>query len=367
MKLIKLKSTNFRIFTALLCLLLVLPFVWPFLTPRASALALTYDEVLFNNMDTSAYTAGTVCAKPASSGTETSVKVTFPTGYTVSSTVGNWAVSTSTTTSWPKDPANGTTAATAWPGISAPTGSGEFVISGQSVNFGSSAVTAGTWYCFNWTNSTAALQQPSGAGNNETGSVVTQTTGGVALDTGNYATSTLTNDQIAVTATVNPNFSFSLSGNSAGLGTLSTSSPTAATAINAQVSTNATAGWDMWAYDPDTTPGLTSVSAAHTIAYSPSVGSTSAALSNGVEGYNLGAGTASGTTCTSVTDNANFASGGTSYKGGGLDGTPRSLAVSTGVANACSLPLTVNASISNITPAGNDYAGIMTIVAAGQF
>lgn len=359
-------SIRWRLATPIVFLALLLQTILPILVSRASAVGpLTYTLVRLDRMKASTATTGTVCAKPSSTATETSVKVTFPTGFTVSGTVGNWAVSTGTTTGWPPDPVNDSTAATAWPGISQPTGAGEFVISGQSVNFVSNDLTAATWYCFNWTN-TAALTTPA-ANPNLTGQVITQTTGGTASDTGNYATAVVTNDQIAVTATVNPSFSFSLSSNSAALGALSTGTPSAATAINASVSTNAQRGWDMWAADPAGTPGLTSTTASKTIAYTPAANGAVVTLSNGVEGYNLSAGTASGTTCTSVTTDAKFASGGTSFRGGGLDNTLRILAVADGVANACALPLTVNASISPTTPAATDYAGTMTVVAAGRF
>src|SRR5438270_927189 len=78
------------------------------------------------------------------------------------------------------------------------------------------------------------------------------------LDTSNWATASVANtcgsgsqacDQIQVSATVNASFSFSLSATTAPLGTLTTSSPTASSAINASVSTNATHGWQMWAAD----------------------------------------------------------------------------------------------------------------------
>lgn len=334
---------------------------------RVGAVAniMTYTLVRTDRMKLNTATTGTVCAKPTTTATETSVKVTFPTSYTVSGTVGNWSVGT-TSTGWPKDPADNTTTATAWPGIAQPTGAGEFVIAGQSVNFVSTDLTVGTWYCFNWTN-TAALTTKNSATNNNTGQVITQTTGGAASDTGNYATATVTDDQIAVTATVNPSFSFSLSSNSAALSTLTPTNPVSATAINARVSTNAYKGYNIWAADPAGSPGLTAASVSKTIVYNPTVGSAAAALSNGVEGYNLGAGTSSGTTCPSVTDDANFASSGTPYKGGGLDNTLRSVAFGTGPADACDLPLTVSASVSNITPAATDYAGTMTVVAAGRF
>jgi hypothetical protein len=353
------------LFTFVAFVLLVQGLV-PLLSPHAYAVgSMTYTQVRFDRMIQNTFTSGTVCAKPSSAATETSVKVTFPAGFTVSTTVGNWTVNNTSNASWPKDPFNSSTAATAWPTISAPTGSGEFLISGQSVNFGSGDLVAGTWYCFNWTNTSAALKTATSPGTNLTGAVITQTTGGTASDTGNYATAVVSNDQIAVTATVNPSFSFSLSSNAAALGALSTSG-TAATAINASVSTNAPAGWQMWAADPAGTPALHSTIANKNIFYSPSAGGAVHTLS-AEEGYNLGVGATAGGTCNGVTIDPLFASGGTSFRGGGLDNTLRSIAIATGVANACLVPVTVNAMILGSTPAANDYAGTMTVVAAGNF
>ena len=350
----------------LVVLLLVVQVSVPFLLPRASAGSLGKTIVRFDRMNTSQATTGMVCAAASASGagTEASVKVTFPTGYTVSGTAGNWTV-TSTTTGWPSGAAT-------WPGIGTATS-----VSGQSVTFPSNDITDTTLHCFNWSN-TAALSIKSSATANNTGTVITQATGPTTIDTGNYATSSVAStcgtgsqgcDQIYVSASVNSTFSFSLLSNTASLGTLSASGPTSATAINARVDTNAEHGWQMWAADPASggQTGLYSTTAAHQIAYSPTVGSASAALTTGAEGYNLGAGTAGTGTCTSVTDDTNFASGGTAFKGGGLDNTLRSLAVSTGVANDCELPLTVNASISATTPPATDYAGTVTVVAAGSF
>jgi hypothetical protein len=337
----------------------------PFFSSTALAAgAMTYTLVRTDRMTANTATTGTVCAKPASTATEASVVVTFPTGYNVSTTLSNWAVSTATTTSWPADPANNSTTATAWPSIAQPTSGG---VSGQAVTFGSGDLTVGTWYCFNWTNS-AALTTKTTAAANLTGNVTTQTSTPTAIDSGDFATATVTNDQIAVTATVSPQFNFQLSSNSAALGTLSSSSPTASSAINARVDTNAGSGWDMWADDPGTPVGLHSTTAGYTVAYSPTVGSTSSALSNGVEGYNLGLGTSSQTSGTgTISESANFSSGGTSYKGGGLDGTPRILGYSTGSANNAVIPLTINASISVTTPAATDYADTINVIAAGRF
>jgi hypothetical protein len=351
----------------------------PVLLTHASAGTLDSGMVRFDRMNASQATTGTVCATTNSaSQTEAAVAVTFPTGYTVSTTTGNWAVSTATTTGWP-------TGAAAWPGITAPSSANQ--ISGQTVQFTSTNLTASTLYCFNWTSS-AALSIKSSATSSNTGTIITCSnatdcagtgSGGTSsgnLDTSSYATASVANtcgsgaqacDQIQVSASVNASFSFSLSATTAALSTLSTSAPSESSAINASVSTNAAHGWQMWAADLSGTPGLRSTTASKTISYNPAAGSGPATLSAGNEGYNVGAGTASGTTCTSVTTDPNFASGGTQYRGGGLDGTLRSLAASTGVANACALPLKVNASISATTPAATDYASTVTVVAAGSF
>jgi len=367
MNILKKYFTRWQIVGSLFALVLLSQALVPSLLQHANAAALSGVMVRFDRMNASQATTGLVCAKvPATGPTEAGVKVTFPTGYTVSTTVGNWAVATT-------DIPSGTTA---WPSIGAPTGSGDFTVAGQTVGFQSGDLTSNSaTYCFRWTN-TAALSIKSSASSDNTGTVTTRTSAPADIDTGSYATASLGNncgsgsqacDQIQVSASVNASFSFSLSATTAALGTLLTSSPTESSAINATVSTNASHGWQMWSADSAGTPGLTSTSASKTISYNPTAGSSPATLSAGSEGFNMGAGTASGTTCTSVTTDTNFASGGTQYRGGGLDNTLRSLAVSTGVANACSLPLRINASISATTPAANDYASTITVVAAGNF
>ncbi|HET8991918.1 MAG TPA: hypothetical protein VFN31_02695, partial [Candidatus Saccharimonadales bacterium] len=81
----------------------------PALVPQASAGTLSSTFVLFNSMQTSSLTGGTVCAKPASSGTIANVAVTFPTGYVLQSYT-SWTTTTTPTSAWPSG-------ATAWLGI----------------------------------------------------------------------------------------------------------------------------------------------------------------------------------------------------------------------------------------------------------
>lgn len=328
------------------------------LVSHASAATMTQTFVRFDRMASSTATTGTVCAKPASTATEVGVKVTFPTGYTVSTTTGNWTVST-TNLSWPSG-------ASAWPSIAGPTGSGDFTISGQTVGFQSGDLTAGTLYCFNWTNS-AALTTKSSATADNTGTVVTRDSGPADIDSGTYATSTISSDQIAVTASINQSFSFTTAGGGTdALGTLTAGSVASSATTTFTVSTNAKNGWMAWAKDANT--GIRSTAANYTIG-STGVGSASQALSAGTEGYNLGISfSQSGGTCTSGSAvNANFDKAGGSNKGGGLDTSLRTILTCDGTSNSGVITPTNFAAINGATPAANDYADTETFVAAGLF
>lgn len=310
----------------------------------STASAATLSEVLvrFDRMKAATATTGTVCAKAANAG-QTSVTVTFPTGYTVSGTTGNWATST-TNLSWPAG-------ASAWPSI----GATATTASSPNVTWSSGALVAGTLYCFNWTNAAALTV---GVAGTYTGSVSTN------VDTATpYATASIADDQIVVSASVAPAFSFALSANTDNLGALTTasvsSSPTPRTAT---VNTNAKNGWNVWANDSNA--GLHSTIASSTIA-STTPGSNSTLTANN-EGYNTGV-TSSQTGGTgTITVAAPFV-GGSAGKGGGLDTTLRMLASSTGTANNAVLTLTNNASISGTTLPATDYADTITVVGAGLF
>jgi hypothetical protein len=299
-------------------------------------------------MKVSTATTGTVCAEPTTAATEASVQVTFPTGYTVSTTTGNWTVST-TNLAWPSG-------ASAWPGIGTATAA-----AGQVVTFPSTDLTVGTLYCFNWTNS-AALSIKASATASNTGTVTTRDSVPSTIDTADYATASITDDQIVVTASVAQTFSFALSGNTDALGALSTgavsSSPTPRTAT---VNTNAKNGWYVWARDSNT--GLNSASAAATIA--STTPGTNSTLSAGSEGYNTGVTQSQVGGSGTITVAAPFVGGAAS--GGGLDSTLRTLASSNGTANTAVLTLTNNVAISSTTPSATDYTDTITVVGAGLF
>lgn len=316
---------------------------------QVQAASLTQAFVRFDRMKISAPTTGTVCANPVTVATEASVQVAFPAGYTVSTTTSNWTVNT-TNLAWP-------TGGTAWPGIGTATAA-----AGQVVTFPSTDLTAGTLYCFNWTN-TAALSITGSASANNSGSITTRDSGPSVIDTASYATASISDDQILVTASVAQTFSFALSGNTDALGTLSTSSVVSSpTPRTATVNTNAKNGWYVWARDSST--GLNSSSAAATIA--STTPGTNSTLSTGVEGYNTGVTQTQTSGSGTITVATPFV-GGTTGRGGGLDTSLRTVASSNGTANNAVMTLTNNATISSTTAAASDYTDTITVVGAGLF
>jgi hypothetical protein len=292
----------------------------------AHAASLTEVVVRFDRMKVSTATTGTVCAKPASTATEADVQVVFPTGYTLGA-AGTFTVNT-TNTAWPSG-------ASAWPSIATASS-----VSSQTVTFASGDLAAGTLYCFNWDNS-AAVTVKSSATSSNTGTVTTRTSVPANIDTESYATASINDDQIVVTATVPSVFSFALSGNTDALGTLSTSAVTSSpTPRTATVNTNAKNGWQIWAKDANT--GLTSASASSTIA--TTTPGTNSTLSTGSNGYNTGI------TSTQVSGSGTI-----------------TVAASTGTADTAVLTLTNNVTISPTQAAATDYTDTITIIGAGLF
>lgn len=316
----------------------------------ATAGTLSQTVVRFDHLQTSQQTTGMVCAKPATAGTEASVQVVFPTGYTVGG-AATFTVDTTATNSWPSG-------ANAWPSIATASN-----VTGQTVTFPSGDLpVVGNLYCFNWTN-TAAVQVTSSVSSSNTGTVTTRTSAPATIDTGSYTTVSVSSDSISVSATVPQSFTYSLNNTSDSLGSLSSSSVTPSPSPRTlTINTNASNGWVAWALDAST--GLHSNNASKTIA-STTPGSNST-LSTNSEGYNMGVTSSQTSGSGTITVAAPFV-GGSLGKGGGLDATVRTIASSTGTANNAVLTLTNNASISSTTPAASDYTDTITLPAAAMF
>lgn len=331
--------------------------VSPLVANNVFAAAMTQTFVRFDRMKTSTATTGTVCAKAATAGTEASVVVSFPTGYTLGA-FGTFTVNTSNL-AWP-------TGGTAWVGINTAT-----AVAGQDVTFPSGDLVVGTLYCFNWTN-TAAVTTKSTATSSNGGTVTTRTSVPATIDQGSYSTATIADDQIVLTATVPQVFSFALSGNTDDLGQLGTGAvSTSPTPRTVTINTNAKNGWQVWAKSayqglcspslntctngtpttnlPSTATGSNRTLAAGTADYNTGVTSTQAAGSGTIAVATPFVGTATG-------------------QGGGLSATAlQSLASSNGTADTAVLTLKNNVAISALTPAATDYTDTITVIGAGLF
>ncbi len=175
--------------------LIILVFAYLFifaLAPSAHASTFSTAYLRLNNQQANSSLSGTACAQPSSpgAGTESYISVTFPSSFAVSQNTSDWNANT----------ANIPTGSVSWPGVSAPINS----VSGQTVTFKSSDLTAGVLYCFNFTgnNSTTGT-----AGDNQVGSLVSKNSSKNTIDSSNYAVSITGNDQIGVTASIQPSIS----------------------------------------------------------------------------------------------------------------------------------------------------------------
>jgi hypothetical protein len=323
-----------------------------FATPRAEAAQLDTTILRIDRMKASTATGGTVCAQwTTTAGTDAKIKVTFPAGFTVNGTAGNWTVTTS----------NLPLGATAMPGINTATG-----VSGQTVTFPITDVSsAATLYCFNF--AAASTLTTSTAGNDKTGTVQVTTSADAEIDAGAYATAVIADDQIQVSATVPSTFSLSLSTLSQALGVLSTGSVTSGTGAAVTIITNAANGWVGWVKSQNA--ALNSTVTGDTIATAGSIDAAPSTLAAGTEGYVLDADltTDSGTGGSgAVTISAEYL-GATTSQGGTLSTLFQDFATANGPTDGDVITLIPRAAISGLTQAATDYSDILTVVGAGNF
>lgn len=350
-KSLKLKERR-SLISILLYVAIVISLVYPFLVPSKANAAVTEAFVRFNRLATGAAISGTACLKSTLT-TQTNIVVVFPLDWTISSTAGNWTV---TTTNLPTDPVGGG-AATAWPGIGTATS-----VNGLSVVFPGTALTAATFYCFNFTGASSTIGS---AGNDKTGQLKTQG-GAPYTDSVDWATSIVASgaDQVAVTASVSATMTFSLNANTIALGTLSTSSVTSGNVVQT-VSTNARNGYVSWIQGTSATGGtgggLRSTIASADIP-SPSsfptvtdLASATGVVIDAVTGTN------------SPTINAGYAGNGTTSGGHFDGGIFREVSSKTGAQSGTTVTLNVRAKVSSTQAAASDYADTLVVSAAGSF
>lgn len=355
MRLTKVKINDFRkprtLLSALLNISLLLLVLYPLLQPQFADATVTEGFVRFDRLSTGSAVSGTACLKSTLT-TQTNVVLVFPVGWTISQTAANWTV---TTTNLPTDPSGGG-AATAWPGIGTATS-----VTGQSVVFPGTALTAGTFYCFNFAGASSTVGS---AGNDQTGQLNTEG-GNPYTDTLNYATSVVSSggELITVNASVSATMTFSLSSNSQNLGTLSTSSVSSGTGVTQTVITNARNGWTSWVKSQYGALHSTTANADLTAGtYTTGSGNIVDLSTN--SGYVLEVNGGSGSPGTPTIATEYNGSGTTT--GGKLDTNYEQTASDT-VPTSDTVTLLPRAKAGATTPAANDYTDTLTITAAGSF
>lgn len=349
-----LKQKTFKERLAIISTLAIgMQFVMP-LMAHATAASLSNTYVRLDRNAVSATSATVRLQFKTSSGngsTVGKVVVTVPSGYTVATS----GLSASTAG------CVADTGDTALPGTL--TVAGDNTVKTLTIS-GVTGAANSTLYCVDITGAPALTNPSSGGGTQQDFTVATQTSGAGALDDATVAEYLLANDQVSVNATVNPSFTFTLSGNSDTIPGFSSGSVGTSAGVTATVATNASKGWIAWAKSQN--GALTSAAAGSSIATS-GVGSASHAVNANADDYVLSV-IKTTQTGASLTPDANYTSTGSDNKGGGLDTTKlRPLATETGPCSGDVITLKELATVSPVTPAANDYTDILTIIGAGQF
>jgi len=281
-----------------------------------------------------------------------SMTVTFPTGFTIG-TVDytdidvSWGASTGAET----ELTLGATAATSTWGAA-------FVGQILTVTSGTGTITAGSKVIIEiGTNATAVATGDQQIANHATAATYSLTIAGTFTDTGTIAIVLVTNDQVAVTASVDPSISFAISANTVALGAMTTGAvATASPDITLTIGTNAASGYVVTVQDQGngTTGGLYNNAATYNIA------SSSATLTAGAEGYGI---QPSSATATLTAPYSGLAGNGV----GQLQRTAQSMATYTGP-TAANHTVTVKtmAAISGSSKAGS-YADTLTYIATANF
>jgi len=325
-----------------------------FAVQNAQAAGLANLSVKIDRMAAGVATGGTVCASPITVDTETLVKVTFPSDFTVNATATNWTVSVT----------NIPSGTTAWPGILTATD-----VTSKSVTFPSDDLSVGTTYCFNFLNNTTLTNAT--AGTSKIGSVTTQKAGPTTIDSSSFALTTITDDTITVTAAVPPTFAFSIAGGNTDnftgdltTGVVSTSGKTAT------IATNATNGWVAWVKSANA--GLNSASTGASIPAAATANDNTATVLGTNKGYVVDVSWTDSATATTgaVSQASNYGmefDGDGSTSGGSPETTFRSIAAADGITDGDTITLIERASISALQKAASDYTDTLTIIAAGRF
>ena len=198
--------------------------------------------------------------------------------------------------------------------------------------------------------------------NHATAATYTISIGGDFGDSGKIAIVILADDQVQLTATVNPSITFSISATSSAFGELSTGSVTTSSPdITLTVGTNAQTGYTISVQDEGSgsNPGLYNTTASYLIGSANSSYADEATLSIGNEGVGIQGSSAGATIAARYDKSGNNV--------GGLERTATTLAsYSSGMTGNHTVTVTHKAAISSWTKAGS-YSDTLTYIATGNF
>jgi hypothetical protein len=348
------------------------------LAGNAQAATFSQAFVRYDRLAATTQTTGRVCAKPnttVAANAANTVKVTFPTvtgtDY-ILGTAGNFSVTTTGLD----------TGQTAWTGIGGATN-----VTGKIVTFPfTGTITAGTLYCFNWNNPLALKTSSAAVGGSASesvpGNIATYNSTAVLQDQTNFSETIVTNggpdDQLTVSGTVPPSFTFALSGFTDPFGNFSIGSVQNTTgARTVTMTTNAPNGWVLWVKNNNTNGGkgsLNSTNAGYKITPTAAAGNANT-LSAGTESYGFvtttNTHTAGGVNPSAAASTISILAaydGGAATNAGTLDPVNFwPVASSDGTAPSDVMNVKERAMITANTPAANDYTDIITLVGAGRF
>lgn len=324
-------------------LVMVLPMLAVFVQP-AYAANLTQAYLRADRMKASTATNVLAVFTPVSTGTEAKVKITFAAGYTVG------ASPTVNVTNLPSG-------VIALPGILVAAGVGQ-VVTITGVTDLAAATSYGVNIATGITNTTAGEYE---------NTIATTTGADATIDTSNVAVRIISDDQIVLTATVPPTFSYTLSGNSDTFTTdLSSASVVSTTGKTVTIATNADKGWITWVKSANA--ALSSATTGETIGTTGTVNAAPSTLSAGTNGYVLDTNltTDSGTGTGTVTIDAEY-NGTDTSSGGTLSTSLQPIASANGTTDGDVLTLIARAAISAVKGAADDYTDTLTVVGAGNF
>lgn len=342
-------------------LVLLIAIILPIFVSQARAATLTEASIRLDRMGAGIAANTTnarilVVAKAATTGTETTVKITWPTtnAFTVNATAANHTISTA---SLPATYQGETLVA--WPGIATAT-----TVAGGDVTFPSTDLTVGTLYGYYIT---GGITNPAtGDAGTKQVTITTQAAGPTTIDNQTVAVDTVTTnaDQVTVTASVPSSFNFALSGNSIALGTLSTSARVTGN-VTVDVDTNANNGWVAFIRSEGAASTLASASTSDSISSTNTGACVTAAI--GAKGYVVDVNATAGTGAGGVLSVATEYDCTDGQAGGVIDTAYEQIAQRTGVVDSDTLTLTGIVTISATTKAATDYTDIWEVVGAGNF